>query len=160
MLAPLFFNWCPSRGSKLATFLLIEQGTIHEELVLVVGFGSVILGVPLRHTHAAGAPVVLARSYQPGTPIQAAHMRGEAARHLPAKKNIPSQGGLSDDDASSLDGFQDDQAWSEAEREHQQTRHRRKGRQALRPVVRALPAPPVVSQTIRQPDKFHCPPLP
>ena len=55
-------------GLQIGDFLLIEQGTIHEELVLVVGFGSVILGVPLRHTHAAGAPVVLSRSYQPGTP--------------------------------------------------------------------------------------------
>ena len=126
----------------------------------MVGYGSIILGVPLRHTHAAGAQVVLARSYQPGTPIQNAHMRGEAQRHRPAGKAIPSQGGLSDSDAESLAGFVDDQAWSEAEREHQETRHRRKGRLALRPVVRALPAPPVVSQTIRQPDKFHCPPLP
>ncbi len=36
----------------------------------------------------------------------------------------------------------------------------RKGRLARRPVVRALPAPPIVSQTITQPDKFHCPALP
>ena len=146
-------------GLQIGDLLFIEQGTIREELVQVVGYGSIILGVPLRHTHAAGAPVVLARSYQPGTPIQAAHMRGEAQRHRPAGKAIPSQGGLSDSDAESLAGFVDDQAWSEAEREHQEARHRRKGRLALRPVVRALPAPPVVSQTIRQPDKFHCPPL-
>ncbi len=53
-----------------------------------------------------------------------------------------------------------DAAWSEAEREHQEERHRRKGRLARRPVVRALPAPPIVSQTIRQPDTFHCPALP
>ena len=31
-----------------------------------------------------------------------------------------------DDDAGSLEGFQDDQAWSDAEREHQRARHRRK----------------------------------
>ena len=59
-----------------------------------------------------------------------------------------------------LAGFDANEAWSEAEREHQEQRHRRKGRLALRPVVRALPAPPVVSQTIRQPDNFHCPALP
>ncbi len=63
-------------GLQIGDMLLIEQGTIREELVQVVGYGSIILGVPLRHTHAAGAPVVLARSYQPGTPIQAAHLRG------------------------------------------------------------------------------------
>ena len=57
-----------------------------------------------------GAQVVLARSYQPGTPIQNAHMRGEAQGHRPAGKAIPSQGGLSDSDAESLAGFDADQA--------------------------------------------------
>ena len=87
-------------------------------------------------------------------------MRNEAHRHRPARKAIASQGGLFESDADSLVGLDADAAWSEAEREHQEERHRRKGRLARRPVVRALPAPPVVSQTIRQPDKFHCPALP
>ena len=65
-----------------------------------------------------------------------------------------------DDDASSLIGFQDDQAWSEAEKEHQKARHRRKDRQALRPRVRPLPPPPVVSPIVTQPERFLCPPLP
>ena len=70
-------------------------------------------------------------------------------------------GGLTDDnDANSLEGFIDDQAWSEAEREHQKARHRRKNRQALRPRARPLPIPPIVSHTIRQPEKFSCPHLP
>ena len=60
----------------------------------------------------------------------------------------------------SLDGFVVNDAWSDAEKAHQEERHRRKGRLALRPTVPALPAPPVVSQTIKQPDKFHCPALP
>ena len=52
--------------------------------------------------------------------------------------------------------FNIDAAWSEAEKAHQEERHRRKGRVARRPAVRALPAPPIVSQTIKQPDKFQC----
>ena len=55
------------------------------------------------------------------------------------------------------EGFVANDAWSDAERMHQEERHRRKARSAQRPAVRALPAPPVVSQTIKQPDKFHCP---
>ena len=80
-------------GLQVGDLLLIEQGTIHEELVQVVGFGSVILGVPLRHAHAAGAPVEVASADLPGTPTQTANMCGESARHLPATRNIPSQGG-------------------------------------------------------------------
>ena len=148
-------------GLQVGDHLLIAPGPLQQELVQVVSFGSVIIGVPLRHSHAAGTPITLAVPYQTGTPAQAAFMRGEAARHAPPRRQVPSQGGMTDDDdAASLDGFQDDQAWSDAEREHQKARRRRKNRQALRPTVRALPNPPVVSHTIRQPEKFHCPPCP
>ena len=53
---------------------MIAPGTQQQELVQIVGFGSVILGVPLRHTHALGTPVVLAVTYATGTPAQAAFM--------------------------------------------------------------------------------------
>ena len=80
---------------------------------------------------------------------------------MPPRKHVLSHGGITDDDdAGSLEGFQDDQAWSEAEREHQKARHRRKNRQALRRRARPLPAPPVVSPTITLPEKFSCPHLP
>ena len=62
----------------------------------IVGFGSIVLAAPLRHDHAAGSQVVLARAYQPGTPIQHAHIRNEAQRHRPAQRAIASQGGLSE----------------------------------------------------------------
>ncbi len=148
-------------GLEIGDLLYVAPGTQQQELVQIVGFGSVILGVPLRHTHALGTQVVLAQAYATGTPAQASFMRGEAARHAPPRRHVLSHGGLTDDDdAGSLEGFKDDQAWSDAEREHQKSRHRRKNRQALRPRIRALPTPPVVSHTIRQPEKFHCPPLP
>ena len=115
------------QGLEVGDHLLIAPGTLQQELVQVVSFGSVIIGVPLRHSHAAGTPITLAVPYQTGTPAQAAFMRGEAARHAPPRRQIPSQGGMTDDDdddedddddAASLDGFQDDQAWSDAEMEH------------------------------------------
>ena len=119
---------------------MIAPGTQQQEVVQIVGFGSVILGVPLRHTHALGTPVVLAHTYATGTPAQASFIRNEAARHMPPRRHVQSHGGITDaDGAGSLEGFQDDQAWSDAEREHQKARHRRKNRQALRPSVRALP---------------------
>ena len=141
--------------------LLIAPGTSQQEMVQIAGFGSVTLGVPLRYMHAPGTPVVLAHPYATGTPQQAAFIRNEAARHVPQRQRIESHGGLTDDnDAHSLRSFVDDQAWSEAEREHQKARHRRKNRQALRPRARSLPIPPIVSHQIRQPEKFTCPQLP
>ncbi len=147
-------------GLQIGDALIIDAGTMYQEFIQVAGFGSLILSVPTRYAHVAGAPIAMAMTYQPGTPAQAQFVRNEAARHLPAKRNIPSQGGISEDDADSLHGFSDNQAWSEPEREHQKSRHRRKAREALRLIARALPAPPIVSQTIRQPGKFQCTPLP
>ena len=118
-------------GLEIGDMLLIAPGTNQQEMVQIVAFGSVILGVPLRFTHALGTPVVLAHTYATGTPAQATFIRNEAARHMPPRRHIQSHGGLTDDnDANSLEGFIDDQAWSEAEREHQKARHRRKNRQA------------------------------
>ena len=140
---------------------MIAPGTQQQEVVQIVAFGSVILGVPLCFAHALGTPVVLAHTYATGTPAQATFIRNAAARHMPPPRHIQSHGGITDDnDANSLEGFIDDQAWSEAEREHQKARHRRKNRQALRPRARPLPIPPIVSHTIRQPEKFSCPHLP
>ena len=70
-------------GLNIGDLLMIAPGTQQQELVQIVGFGSVILGVPLRHSRAPGTPVVLAFPYATGTPAQAAFMRGEAARHAP-----------------------------------------------------------------------------
>ena len=68
-------------------------------------------------------------------------------------------------DAHSPIGLWDDQPWSEAEKEHQMARHRRKDRQALRPIARpsegqVSPPPPAISYTITLPEKFSCPNLP
>ena len=64
------------------------------------------------------------------------------------------------DSLDSLDGFVAKDAWSQVENQHQEERYRRHAREARHAIVRPLPAPPVVSQTISQPDKFHCPALP
>ena len=107
-------------GFQIGDLLLIEQGNLRQEHMQISGFGSIVLGVPLRLDHAAGSQVVLARSYQPGTPTQHAHLRNEAQRRRPARRAIASQGGLSESDADSLVGLDADAAWSEAEREHQE----------------------------------------
>ena len=47
-------------GLQCGDILAIAQGTLYEELVQVIGFvggSSVTIGVPLRHTHAAGTPM-------------------------------------------------------------------------------------------------------
>ena len=145
-------------GLEVGDMLLIAPGTNQQEMVQIVAFGSVILGVPLRFTHALGTPVVLAHTYATGTPQQATFIRNEAARHVPPRQRIESHGGLTDDnDANSLQGFIDDQAWSEAEREHQKARHRRRNRQAFRPRARPLPIPPHRQSHNKATRKIHMP---
>ena len=52
-------------GLQIGDLLLIEQGTLREELMQVSGFGSILLGAPLRFDQAVGSQVVIARAYQP-----------------------------------------------------------------------------------------------
>ena len=111
-------------GLQVDDLLLIERGTIHEELVQLVSLSDVC--VPERQAEsdaAAEAPVVLASAYSPGTPSQTANECGEASGHFHATRNTPSQDSMSDDDTPQL-GYQ---------------HHRPGGRLALRPGVRASP---------------------
>ncbi len=93
-------------------------------------FGSIVLGAPLRHDHAAGSQVVIALAYQPGTAVQQQAIRNEAGRHHHRTRAIASHGAVSES-VDSLDGFVANDAWSDAEKAHQEERHRRKGRMAL-----------------------------
>ena len=55
-------------GLKEGDFLFIEPGTMQQEANMVVGFGSIILGAPLRYNHARGSQVMFAaQQYQPAT---------------------------------------------------------------------------------------------
>ncbi len=133
---------------------------MQQEHNMVVGYGSIILGAPLRHDHARGAQIMFAApQHQPATAEQRQVIRNEARRHHQRAHAIASQGAVSES-LDSLDGFVAGDAWSQVEQEHQEERNRRHGREARHAIVRPLPAPPVVSQTIKQSDKFHCPALP
>ena len=146
-------------GLEFGDFLMLEPGTMQQEMNMVVDFGSIILGAPLRHDHARGAQIMFAApQHQPATAEQRQVIRNEARRHH-QPQGFASQGAVSDS-LDSLDGFVVQGAWSEIEKEHQEERYRRKARETRHAIVRPLPAPPVVSQTIKQPDKFHCPALP
>ena len=135
-------------GLKEGDFLLIEPGTMQQEMNMVVGFGSIILGAPLRYDHARGAQIMFAApQYQPATAEQRQVIRNEASRHQQRAHAIASQGAVSDS-LDSLEGFVANGAWSDAERAHQEERHRCKARQTRHAIVRPLPAPPVVSQTV------------
>ena len=90
-------------GLQVGDLLLIEQGTLREELMQISGFGSIVLGAPLRHDHAAGSQVVIARAYQPGTPMQQQQIRNEVQRHHHQRRAIASHGGLSESVDSLVD---------------------------------------------------------
>ena len=55
-------------GLELGDLLIIASGTQQQEVAQIVGFGSVILGVPLRFTHAPGTPVIVAQTFPLATP--------------------------------------------------------------------------------------------
>ena len=146
-------------GLEIGDFLMIEPGPIQQEMNMVVGFGSIILGAPLRHDHSRGAQITfVAPQHQPATAEQRQVIRNEARRHH-QPRGFASQGAVSES-LDSFDGFVVQGAWSEVEKDHQEERYRRKARETRHAIVRPLRAPPVVSQTIKQPDKFHCPALP
>ena len=130
-------------GLQAGDILLIEQGTLHQEMRCVCGFGSIVLAAPLRHDHPIGSQVLIARAYQTGTPVQHQAIRHEAGRHHHRANRVLASHGALSESVDSLEGFVAKDALSDAERAHQEERHRRKGRLAQRPVVRALPAPPV-----------------
>ena len=116
-------------GLEIGDFLMIEPGTMQQEMNMVVDFGSIILGAPLRNDHARGAQIMFAApQHQPATAEQRQVIRNEARRHHQRAHAIASQGAVSES-VDSLDGFVANGAWSQVEKEHHEERYRRKARE-------------------------------
>ena len=124
-------------GLAVGDLLLLGPGTDTEELIQIIGFGSIHFAVPTQHFHAAGTQVTRAQPFH----------RSRSQQHA------ASSGPEADEP------FEDHSSWSSNERRHQQARHRRKQRHRVRSTAAPL-APATISQTIRQPDRFSCPGMP
>ena len=125
-------------GLRVGDCLILSADTDRQEIVQIVGFGSVYFARPTQHHHPAGATII---------------------RFNPAERagsqRISSNAGETDD----LDGYESHDSWSSNEKEHQKTRYIRRNRERRHPRGPA-PEPRNITQTIRQPEKFDCPPIP
>ena len=124
-------------GLKVDDNLMLSAGTDREEVVQIIGFGSVHFGRPTQHMHHAGSTVIRCDPY------------GRVG-----SQRISSDAGEDDD----LDGLEPHESWSSNKREHQRERHRRRQRGKRHPRGSA-PEPKNITQTVRRPEKFECPPV-
>ena len=132
-------------GLVQGDILLLEPGTSREEVSAITSFGSVHLAAPLVFNHPVGSPLVHMHRHNTGTPAQHEAIRNEAGRHHHRVNRVLASRGALSESVDSLEGFVADDDWSDVQIAHAQERHRRKQREKQRPVVRPLPAPPIVS---------------
>ena len=123
-------------GLRAGDLLVLSPGTATEEIVLIAFFGSVHLGFPTRHPHAAGVLV----------------HRADAAPRYPGSGREES---FTDPDQQ----FSEHSSWSSDERAHQKARHMRKQRRRARAATALVAPPPIVTQ-IRQPERFNAKQIP